>query len=121
MKIHLAPLAKKLFRTLFEQRTSKFIISNFKNGETLSDKAIAKAVKRIQERVAIPQWTPHDLRRTFATLMGEALHIDPVVVEKCLGHKMPKIMATYNRNEMLPQRQEALEKWSSFIKNLIAA
>lgn len=121
MKIHLTPLAKKLFKTLGEQCTSNFIISNFKNGESLSDKAIAKAVKRIQERVAIPQWTPHDLRRTFATLMGEALHIDPVVVEKCLGHKMPKIMATYNRNEMLLQRQEALEKWSSFIENLITS
>ncbi|WP_298624373.1 site-specific integrase [uncultured Legionella sp.] len=119
MKIHLTPLAKQLFKMLQEQRTSNFIISNFKNGEALSDKAIAKAVKRIQERVAIPQWTPHDLRRTFATLMGEVLHVDPVVVEKCLGHKMPKIMATYNRNEMLLQRQEALEKWSSFIENII--
>lgn len=120
-KIHLSPFTKNLFRELFAQKTSNFIISNFKTGEALSDKAIAKAVNRIQDRVAIPQWTPHDLRRTFATLMGEALHIDPVVIEKCLGHKMPKIMATYNKNEMLPQRKEALEKWSSFIENLIAA
>ena len=120
-KIHLSPFTKNLFRELFAQKTSNFIISNFKTGEALSDKAIAKAVNRIQDRVAIPQWTPHDLRRTFATLMGEALHIDPVVIEKCLGHKMPQIMATYNKNEMLPHRKEALEKWSSFIENLIAA
>lgn len=52
----------------------------------------------------IPEWTAHDLRRTFATQLGESLNIDPVVIEKCLGHKMARIMATYNKNEMLPQR-----------------
>ncbi|CAM4482568.1 MAG: hypothetical protein LEGION0403_FIIPPAGN_02853 [Legionella sp.] len=45
--------------------------------------------------------------------------IDPVVIEKCLGHKMPKIMATYNRNEMLVQRKEALNKWSEYLNNLL--
>jgi hypothetical protein len=41
------------------------------------------------------------------------------VIEKCLGHKMPRIMATYNKNEMLPQRKEALNLWSEFIENLL--
>lgn len=31
---------------------------------------------------------------------------------------MPWIMATYNRNEMLPQRQEALERWAVCIENI---
>jgi len=56
--------------------------------------------------------------QTFATQLGEALHIDPVVIEKCLGHKMPKIMATYNKNEMLPQRRDALNQWAQYVKNL---
>lgn len=29
-------------------------------------------------------------------------------------------MATYNKNEMLPQRKEALENWSHCIQGLIA-
>jgi len=48
----------------------------------------------------------------------QLLNIDPVVIEKCLGHKMPKIMATYNKNKMLPQRKEALEKWSNLVFNM---
>ena len=76
-------------------------------------------MNRIQERLGIEQWTPHDLRRTFATQLGESLQIDPVVVEKCLGHKMPKIMATYNKNEMLPQRKEALDRWGKLIETLV--
>lgn len=81
--------------------------------------ALSRSINRIQDRVGIPHWTAHDLRRSFCTQLGETLHIDPVVIEKCLGHKMPKIMATYNRNEMLPQRKEALNKWSEHLTNLL--
>ncbi len=31
---------------------------------------------------------------------------------------MPKIMATYNKNEMLPERKEALNMWAQHIENL---
>jgi integrase len=121
MKIPLSPLCKNLFEQLFQIKTSQHIISNIRTGEPLSDKAIVKAVSRIQERVGIPHWTPHDLRRTFATQLGETLQIDPIVIEKCLGHKMPKIMATYNKNEMLLQRKEALEMWGKYIQKLVSS
>ena len=75
--------------------------------------------KRIEERLGIPSWTAHDLRLTFATQLSEALNVEPVIIEKCLGHKMPRIMATYNKNEMLPQRKEALERWAQFVYELL--
>lgn len=119
MKIHLTPLTQSLFELLNAETSSSFIIPGLNEEEPLTDKAIAKAVSRIQTRVGIPHWTAHDLRRTFATQLGQTLNIDPVVIEKCLGHKMPKIMATYNKNEMLPQRKEALEQWTNLIQDLI--
>jgi integrase len=85
----------------------------------LDENALPRAVRRIQDKVGIPEWTPHDLRRTFATQLGETLQIDPVVIEKCLGHKMPKIMATYNKNQMLPQRKDALEQSGTYIEQLV--
>ncbi|TIG43773.1 integrase [Legionella pneumophila] len=121
MKIHLTPLTQSLFELLKAETNSSFVIPGLNDEEPLTDKAIAKAVSRIQTRVGIPHWTAHDLRRTFATQLGEALHVDPVVIEKCLGHKMPKIMATYNKNEMLPQRKEALIRWEERIKQLIGS
>lgn len=33
---------------------------------------------------------------------------------------MPKIMATYNKNEMLPQRKDALNRWREFLENLLS-
>ena len=47
------------------------------------------------------------------------MRVDPVVIEKCLGHKMPKIMATYNKNEMLAERKEALNQWAQYIEALM--
>ncbi|APF04201.1 TPA: tyrosine-type recombinase/integrase [Legionella pneumophila] len=118
MKIHLSELTKKLLLEIKEITLSNFVLAGVDDDSPLGDKSISKAIQRIQKRVGIPQWTAHDLRRTFATQLGETLRIDPVVIEKCLGHKMPKIMATYNKDEMLYQRKEALDKWGSLIEEL---
>lgn len=119
MKIYLTPQIKSILQTLHELSSSEYVLTGSDASSPVSEKAISKAISRIQERVGIPYWTAHDLRRTFATQLGEALHVDPVVIEKCLGHKMPKIMATYNKNEMLPQRREALECWALCIQRLM--
>nr|WP_246257800.1 hypothetical protein [Pararobbsia alpina] len=43
------------------------------------------------------RWTPHDLRRTGATLMGE-LGVHGDVIEKCLNHlEQNKIKRTYQQ------------------------
>ena len=120
MKVHLSSQTKALLKELQQQSSSCCVLTGMKGDQPLTDKALPKAIIRIQDRVGITQWTAHDLRRTFATQLGEALHVDPVVIEKCLGHKMPKIMATYNKNEMLPQRKEALERWANLITQLVS-
>lgn len=97
-----------------------------RGSEPLSDKALARAVKRIEGRITDNEgnvlieapWTPHDLRRSFRTHIGK-LGILPFISEKCLGHKPSKIEATYDKNEYLPERQAALELWSDTIKALV--
>ena len=96
-----------------------FVLTGKIPSQPLDENALPRAIRRIQEKIGIPEWTAHDLRRTFATQLGEALDVDPVVIEKCLGHKMPRIMATYNKNEMLPQRKDALTRWSDYIQRLV--
>lgn len=118
MRIHLTESVKRMFHELKADASCQYVLSA-KDNEPLSPKALSRSINRIQERVGIPHWTAHDLRRSFCTQLGETLHIDPVVIEKCLGHKMPKIMATYNRNEMLVQRKEALTKWSHYLESLL--
>ena len=95
-----------------------YVISDAEGLKPLTGRALPRVVNYLQERIGIPKWTAHILRRTFATQFDENLNIDPVVIEKCLGLKMPKIMATCNKNEMLPQREKALEKWSDLVFNM---
>lgn len=52
-------------------------------------------------------WTPHDLRRTAATLMGD-LGVRPDVIERCLNHVEPnRIARTYQRQKLLDEQAEA--------------
>lgn len=118
-KIHLSDQVKDLLTVLSQEYNSGHVIYGESQFKPLSENALSRAVARIQDRIGIPKWTAHDLRRTFATHLGETLSVDPVVIEKCLGHKMPRIMATYNKNEMLLERKEALNRWSQHLNILL--
>lgn len=53
------------------------------------------------------KWTPHDLRRTGATLMAE-LGAMGAIVERCLNHvEANKVKRIYNRHSPRPQMIEA--------------
>lgn len=56
------------------------------------------------------KWTPHDLRRTGATMMGN-LGIQPDVIEKCLNHtEENKVKRIYQRQEL---KQEQAQAWQT--------
>jgi integrase len=53
------------------------------------------------------KWSPHDLRRTGVTIMGD-LGIRPDVIEKCLNHiEENKVKRTYQRQELKAEQAEA--------------
>lgn len=63
--------------------------------------------KRDALTLAGGRWTPHDLRRTGATMMGN-LGVRPDVIEKCLNHvQQNKLERIYQRQELLAERAEA--------------
>lgn len=64
-------------------------------------------------------WTLHDLRRSFATKLNE-IGVAPHVVEQLLGHSMQGVMAIYNRSQYLPEKLDALNKWTERLENLIS-
>ena len=52
-------------------------------------------------------WTPHDLRRTGATMMGE-LGVMGEVIERCLNHaEQNKLKRIYQRHELKAEQREA--------------
>src|SRR5262249_62101087 len=75
---------------------------------SVTQTAIQAGVGRWHERHETPQWTPHDLRRTFATRCGD-LKIAPHIVAKLLNHTIPssETLPVYLRSEWLDERKEA--------------
>ena len=55
-------------------------------------------------------FTPHDLRRSFASRLAD-VGVPPHVIEKMLDHTMMGVMAVYNRAEYLPERFAAQKTW----------
>jgi integrase len=76
-----------------------------------------KCRKRLNERIkkitgkALPHWTPHDLRRTAATMMAE-LGVQPHVIEAVLNHvsgHRAGVAGIYNRASYEREKAVALD------------
>lgn len=84
-----------------------------------SPTAVQSWLKRWCERSKIDPFTPHDLRRTFATRLA-GLGVEPYIIEKCLNHRMQGVMAIYNRHDYEAERIAAAEKWAAEVQRIIA-
>lgn len=81
-----------------------------------------RAVSRLCERFELPAGSPHDFRRTGATILtGETHRVRRFIVGKVLGHTAndgPAVTAVYDRNEYLTEKREALEAWGRHVDGL---
>jgi integrase len=68
-------------------------------------RVLSHALRRLKA-----DYTPHDLRRTYASRLAD-LGVAPHVIEKLLDHKMVGVMAVYNRAEYWPERIAAQRLW----------
>jgi integrase len=121
--IYLSDFAQEQFRLLRAMAQSDtWIFPNRDNSNHVCEKSITKQIggrqtenilsNRSQHNKALVltggKWTPHDLRRTGATMMGD-LGIRPDVIEKCLNHtEENKVKRTYQRQEL---KAEQLYAW----------
>lgn len=58
--------------------------------------SVYRIVQRLAEKANIPDITPHDLRRTFASRMLEA-GVDLFVLKQSMGHASLSTTARYDR------------------------
>lgn len=64
-------------------------------------------------------WTPHDLRRTFATRLA-GLGVELHVIEKCLNHTLGGVLAIYNRHDYASEREQAAQRWADEVRRITA-
>lgn len=123
--IYLSEFTKQKFKALEEIKTSpRWIYPNRDNSNHISEKNITKQVgdrqlakekepiqRRSLQRNALSleggKWTPHDLRRTAATMMGE-LGISRDVIERCLNHmESNRMVRNYQLQLLIKEQQNA--------------
>ncbi len=114
--IDLSPFALRHMKRLLEiaGKDAKWIFPARSGDGPVDEKALTKLIKDRQRDKPIKgrtkamsdlklsggPWTPHDLRRTMSTLMGE-LGVEPHVIDRCQNHVEPnKIRRTYQRQKM---------------------
>lgn len=78
---------------------------------------LSHAAYRLRRRSGIADFTPHDFRRTAATLMGER-GVRPDVIERVLNHTPAKIARTYNRAAYDAEKRQALAILGDLIETL---
>lgn len=82
--------------------------------------AVEGWVSEWQKRQGIvDRWTPHDLRRTFASLLQE-LGVPVDTVQRALNHKMQGTVSRYARHDYYPERREALHKLAVWVRKHVA-
>jgi integrase len=82
----------------------------------------SKGKRMMTERLgAEPAWTPHDLRRTVATRLGE-LGVSDDVIGRILGHAPQGVTRLhYNHAQRLGEQRAALELWSAEVGRIVGA
>jgi integrase len=93
-------------------------------GHTPTSQDVAKAFERLRaEGIFNTPATPHDLRRTAATLMGR-LEIDQMTIARVLNHasttKATVTGSTYDRHTYEPQMRRALEALDSEVRRILS-
>lgn len=120
--IYLSEYSQTQFRLLEALKTSDVWVFPDRTGSThVNVKSISKQVGDRQRTVPMKNrtkatatltlsgghWTPHDLRRTGATMMG-GLGVRPDVIEKCLNHtEENKLTRTYQQQALKDEQREA--------------
>ncbi|MBO0663601.1 site-specific integrase [Jiella sp. MQZ9-1] len=91
-----------------------------RTGEPLESNAIAKAAK-LKLQILEERWTPHDIRRTVATMMGD-IGILPHIVEAVLNHISgfrAGVAGIYNRAKYEPEKRRALAMWAEYLDSVV--
>ena len=72
------------------------------------------------ERVTLPEFVNHDIRRTVRTHLS-ALRIGEEVREAVLAHVRPGIKGVYDKHQYLDEKREALTLWHARLRSIVEA
>ena len=110
-RVPLSLLAMEILRELKERTgESQWLFPSPRDGQHIAETSIDHAVRINAEYFEIEHFTPHDLRRTAASMMT-ASGIQRLTVSKILNHVESGVTAVYDRHSYDKEKRQALEAW----------
>jgi integrase len=124
--VYLAPLAREVLASMPAHDDALFSVAGdgdrpateFSRDRRRLYDAVNAVRRERGETEPMPDWRPHDLRRTCATGM-RTLRIDRLTVSKVLNHAEGGITQVYDRYTMDAERYTAWEAWARKVESII--
>jgi integrase len=119
-RVPLSKLALSLLQQIKkESGSSKWLFPAIDNAKHLIPTSIDHAIRRSKNTFKnLKHFTPHDLRRTAASLIT-SLGVSRLVVSKLLNHVENSVTAVYDRHTYDNEKKKALDVWGAKLNNII--
>jgi integrase len=121
-KIPLSFLAREIIKEAEKYKCGEYIFPSFKlgkfRGKRLNTSTLSLAINKQLRFVDVPAFTPHDLRRTAATILA-SMKIRIEVISALLNHKQAGITSIYVRHAFDSDKLEAVNLLAEKINGLI--
>jgi integrase len=119
-RVPLSPLAIKTLTKLKEiTGKSKWLLPSPREGQHIAETSVDHAVRINADHFEIDHFTPHDLRRTAASMMT-ASGIQRLTVSKILNHVESGVTAVYDRHGYDKEKRKALYSWGRKLESIIS-
>ena len=117
--VHLAEPVRAILASLPRFEGSAYVFTT--TGRTPIS-GLSKAKARLDTLSGVTGWRYHDFRRSGVSWLAGA-GVNPLVADLLLAHKPSTLhgaAAVYQRAEMLPERERALDAWAAHVTALAA-
>jgi integrase len=98
-----------------QQRDTEWVFTTTRTGPL---KQFAAPKVKLDAVAGLSGYRLHDLRRTSRSLLSRA-GVNPDIAERCLGHALPAIRATYDRHRYLDEMVHAFEALATLIERIV--
>jgi len=119
---HRVPLSRLAMEILGELKDlsgeSPWLFPSPRDGQHIAETSVDHAVRVNAEHFGIDHFTPHDLRRTSASMMT-ASGIQRLTVSKVLNHVETGITSVYDRHSYDKEKRSALRSWGSKLETIL--
>jgi integrase len=129
-RAHVVPLSASawaIILDLFGNDPAKWTGHAFPNArrpeEPMKRASLTRGMRRIVQAFDLADCTPHDFRRTGATLIAsERIGAAPHIVTALLGHtpEGPAVTQIYNRHRYVAEKRRALESWEALLNEIVS-